>query len=75
MRQSTDCSLLRKAADLKELELTDFEASKILGAGSFGKVLKAKAPGHYLDREFAIKVVRKDKLAKAGLTDNVTLEL
>ena len=75
MRESSEVTPHRKAHDLKEIELSDFIASKIIGNGSFGKVLKAKAPSHYKDREFAIKVVRKDKLVKANITDNAILEL
>lgn len=63
-----------KSPDMIDLELADFEVSKMLGKGAFGKVFKART-NQITGRKFAIKVVRKDKLVESKLTDNSLLEL
>ena len=71
--RETRATPVRKSSDMLDVELSDFEASNILGSGTYGKVFKARLPNQ--GKTFAIKVVRKDKLAEHNLTNNASLEL
>jgi serine/threonine protein kinase len=52
----------------RKLGLDDFEVLKVIGRGSFGKVLKVRMKG--TNQVYAMKALRKDMLVKEGMVQN-----
>ena len=74
MRRTTDHT--RWSTESIEVELSDISVSQIIDDKSkFSKVFRANVPDKDDDKEYAMKVMRKDKLVKTKLSDSAMLEL
>ena len=57
-----NAALVRKAAGLPDVQLSDFKVTHLLGQGAFGKVFFATLTDADNDKRYAIKTIRKDRL-------------
>lgn len=65
-----ETQLVTSRKDSKEASLKDFEHKLVIGRGSYGKVILSTFNG----KEYAIKVLRKDRLIAEYQVENVKLE-
>lgn len=56
--------LVKKAEGCPDLELKQFRVSHLVGKGGFGKVFLGKVDGDETQKRYAVKVIRKSRLAK-----------
>lgn len=65
--------LVRKAESSPVVELKQFKISHLVGQGGFGKVFLGKVDGDETQKRYAVKIIRKSKLAKSQEMIKTTL--